>query len=67
MLEFTAFKEVREINFLHFILNESKCGNARISSGMHVFIIGILCLLLLLCMPYFFSALGDVAGLTRCY
>lgn len=52
--------------FPHFILNESKCRNATISSGIHVFIIGILCLLLLLCMLYFSSALGDVAGLARC-
>lgn len=66
MLEFTIFRKVREVNFLHFILNESKCGNARISSGMHVFIMCILYLLLLLCMPYFFWALGDVAGLARC-
>lgn len=54
------------MNFPHFILNESKCRNATISSGIYVFIIGILCLLLLLCMLYFSSALGDVAGLARC-
>lgn len=55
-----------EINFLFLILNESKWGKARISSGMCA-LIGISCLLLLLCMPCFLPALGDVAGLIRCY
>lgn len=66
VLEFTTFRKIGEIHFLCFILSESRWRNARISSGMRA-LIGILCLLLLLCTSCFFPALGDVAGLVRCY
>ena len=55
--------------FIFFILfwMRANVEMARISSGMRVFILCVLYLLLLLCVPSFFSALGGVAGLGRCY